>query len=223
VLEEDALFDKVVNARRGGFCYELNGGFAVLLRALGYGVELLAGRVFVDETRVGPPYDHLALRVTAADDPGPWLADVGFGKHSEHPLRYDERATQQDPGGTFHITEAPTPTPGLLPGPDLDIHRDGTPEYRLEQRPRELADFKATCWYQQSSPESHFATSMTCSRLTADGGRVTLSGARLIETTAAGERTESTLGSEKEILAAYREHFGMELPRVPALKKLPEV
>ncbi|HSL53948.1 MAG TPA: arylamine N-acetyltransferase, partial [Pyrinomonadaceae bacterium] len=36
VLDEDALFTKIVTARRGGFCYECNGVFAGLLRALGF-------------------------------------------------------------------------------------------------------------------------------------------------------------------------------------------
>src|SRR5690242_4007849 len=45
VLEEGALFDKVVMRRRGGFCYELNGLFAALLRALGFPVTRLAAGV----------------------------------------------------------------------------------------------------------------------------------------------------------------------------------
>src|SRR5947208_1985027 len=62
VLAEQPLLDKIVGARRGGFCYELNGAFAALLRALGYDVELLSTRVFGPEG-LGIPYDHLALRV----------------------------------------------------------------------------------------------------------------------------------------------------------------
>src|SRR6266700_7356541 len=43
-LDEPALLDKLVTRRRGGFCYELNGAFALLLRALGFQVRLLAAR-----------------------------------------------------------------------------------------------------------------------------------------------------------------------------------
>ena len=42
VLNEDALFTKIVEKKRGGFCYECNGMFAVLLRALGFEVAMLA-------------------------------------------------------------------------------------------------------------------------------------------------------------------------------------
>ena len=98
VLEEERLLDKVVGAGRGGFCYELNGAFGVLLGALGFDVTLLAGRVYGEEGRLGIPYDHLALRVRTVDG-GEWLADVGFGAHSHYPLAFGERGEQEDPGG----------------------------------------------------------------------------------------------------------------------------
>jgi N-hydroxyarylamine O-acetyltransferase len=72
------LLDKIVTSRRGGFCYELNGAFGLLLEALGARVDRLAARV-QGEGGLGPPFDHLALVVHLADGTGPWLADVGFG------------------------------------------------------------------------------------------------------------------------------------------------
>src|SRR5690242_14366276 len=62
VLDEEALVAKVVDRRRGGFCYELNGAFGALLSALGYDVTHLAARALGDDGP-GIPYDHLALRV----------------------------------------------------------------------------------------------------------------------------------------------------------------
>ncbi|HEY8472922.1 MAG TPA: arylamine N-acetyltransferase [Natronosporangium sp.] len=203
VLDQDALVEKVVRRRRGGFCYELNGAFAALLTALGFRVTMLAARV----TAAGPDrplFDHLALRVDLAE---PWLVDVGFGSFSRHPLRLDERGEQTDPDGTFRIVEREYG--------DLEVFRDGEPQYRLETRPRTLADFEPTCWWQRTSPQSHFTRSLTCSLLTEDG-RITLSGNRLIRTVA-GTRQEQPLGSDAEVLAAYREQFGIVLDRVPAV------
>ncbi|MYT32150.1 MULTISPECIES: arylamine N-acetyltransferase [unclassified Streptomyces] len=204
VLAEQPLVDKIVEARRGGFCYELNGAFAALLRALGYEVELLSARVFGPEG-LGIPYDHLALRVHTPT--GPWLVDVGFGQNSHYPLRLDSDADQNDPGGVFRIVEAPAG--------DLDVYRDGDPQYRLEQRPRELRDFEAGCWWQRTSPTSHFRQSLVCSRLT-ETGRVTLSGRTLVITGADGTREERELDAA-EVLPAYRTHFGITLEREPVL------
>ncbi|MFI6803455.1 arylamine N-acetyltransferase [Streptomyces luteogriseus] len=223
VLEEKRLLDKVVGARRGGFCYELNGSFGALLAALGYDVALLAGRVYGDEGRLGIPYDHLALRVRTVDG-GDWLADVGFGAHSHLPLAFGDRGEQEDPGGTFRIVEAGPDAAGVRGGhgtvdaADLEVFRDGRAQYRLEVRPRALGDFVAGAWWHSTSPVSHFTRSLVCSRVTEEGGRITLSGRRLTVTAADGTREERELEADEEILGVYRERFGIELDQVPTLR-----
>ncbi|OYP17653.1 acetyltransferase [Streptomyces sp. FBKL.4005] len=221
-LEEKRLLEKVTEAGRGGFCYELNGAFGTLLAALGYGVELLAGRVYDGEGRLGIPYDHLALRVRTADG-DTWLADVGFGAHSHYPLVYGERGEQDDPGGSFQVMEAgPDPAGvrgGDTPGAgDLDVVLDGEPQYRLEIRPRVLGDFAAGAWWHSTSPKSHFTRSLVCSRITEDGGRITLSRRRLKTTAADGTRETRELGTDDEVLTVYRERFGIELGCVPTVR-----
>ncbi|MFD8233237.1 arylamine N-acetyltransferase [Streptomyces sp. NPDC059696] len=220
VLEEKRLLDKVVGARRGGFCYELNGSFGALLAALGYDVALLAARVYGEEGRLGIPYDHLALRVRTVDG-GDWLADVGFGAHSHLPLAFGERGEQEDPGGTFRIVEAGPDAAGVRGGhgtveaADLDVLRDGRPQYRLEVRPRALGDFVAGAWWHSTSSVSHFTRSLVCSRVTEEGGRITLSGRRFTVTAADGTREERELETDEEVLGVYRERFGVELDTVP--------
>lgn len=210
-LEEKRLVDKIVTGRRGGFCYELNGAFAALLRGMGFRVTLVQARVFGDDGRPGIPYDHMAIRVETEDTTGPWLADVGFGDHALHPLALDDRAEQRDPSGVFRLRAAPHG--------DLDLLRDGSEQFRLDLRPRELADFRAGAWYHRTSPDSHFTRSLVCSRRT-DDGRVTLSGRTLV-TTARGARHERPLATDAEVLAAYREHFGLRLSHVPAVRPNP--
>jgi N-hydroxyarylamine O-acetyltransferase len=205
-LADDDLISKIVTGRRGGFCYELNGAFALLLEALGADVVRVAARVHGDG-RLGPPFDHLALVVRLPAGNDRWLADVGFGSHSTFPLRYDSRHEQDDPGGRFVLVDAADG--------DVDVLRDGQPQYRIETRDRALADFTPTCWWQQTSPESHFTQSTICSRLTADG-RITLSGRTLI-TTSGGARTEQQLETDDAVLAGYRDHFGIIVDQVPAV------
>lgn len=203
-LEPDALVAKLVDRRRGGFCYELNGAFAALLDALGFEVTLLQARVVGDDGRPGIPYDHLALRVRTADG-GERLADIGFGTHTHFPLAYDERGDQPDPGGVFRIEDAPQG--------DLLVLRDGKPQYLLDQRPRALRDFEAGAWYHRTSPDSHFTRSLVCSLLTEDG-RITLGGHTL--TTTVGERrTRTELSTAADVLKAYHQHFGIVLDHVP--------
>ena len=61
-LDERDLIDKIVRRRRGGFCYELNGAFALLLEALGARVSRVAARVY-GEAGLGPPFDHLSVDI----------------------------------------------------------------------------------------------------------------------------------------------------------------
>ncbi|GGQ51108.1 arylamine N-acetyltransferase [Streptomyces althioticus] len=223
VLDEKRLVDKVVGAGRGGFCYELNGAFAALLTALGYDVTLLAARVYGEGGRLGIPYDHLALRVRT-DDGGDWLADVGFGSHFHLPLAFGERGEQRDPAGVFRVAESGADAAGVRGGheaadaADLDVLREGRPVYRLETRPRALADFTAGAWWHRTSPHSHFTRSLVCSRVTEDGGRITLSGRRLTLTAPDGTRRERETGSDAEVLGIYRDEFGITLDAVPTVR-----
>src|SRR4030095_1025369 len=67
VLNDDALFDKIVENRRGGFGYEANGLFAGLLRALGFDVTMLSAGVAKKEGGFGPDFDHMPLMVTLGE------------------------------------------------------------------------------------------------------------------------------------------------------------
>jgi N-hydroxyarylamine O-acetyltransferase len=201
VLDDESLFDKVVVRRRGGFCYELNGLFAALLRALGFQVTKLSAGVARGDGTFSPDFDHMALQVDLEER---WLADVGFGDSFREPLRLDERGEQPEPPRAFRIDED---------GSHLLLQRrDGPgepwqPQYRFTLQSHEYADFAGMCRFHQTSPDSHFTRQTVCSLATPDG-RITLSGRKLI-TTKGGERQELMLGSEEEREAALRELFGV--------------
>lgn len=103
VCDEKHFIHKVVNERRGGFCYELNGAFAALLRALGFHVTLLSARVPCADGSDGPEFDHLTLRVDLDE---PWLADVGFGDSFLEPLRLQPGRKQTQGDRVYRIVEA---------------------------------------------------------------------------------------------------------------------
>jgi N-hydroxyarylamine O-acetyltransferase len=202
-LDPSGLVEKIVGRRRGGFCYELNGAFALLLEALGYRVTLLSARVWADG-RFGPSFDHLALRV---DCPDSWLVDVGFGAHSLYPLGFELNVDQADPDGLFRLVP-------VAEG-EVDVLRNGLVQYRLELAPRCIAEFQAMCRWHQTAPESHFTRTLVCTRRTPEG-RVTLSGDRLTRSVGT-QRWETRLESDDAVLSAYRDVFGIRLDRLPHL------
>jgi N-hydroxyarylamine O-acetyltransferase len=211
LLDQDALFDKIITRRRGGFCYELNGLFALLLRELGFEVTLLAAGVARADGGFGPEFDHLTLLVRVPAEPTTrnlqsemWLADVGFGDSFRAPLRFVEAVEQEQDGRAYRL--------------DRDgehytlMQRDAEgwqPQYRFTLQPHAQAEYTEMCHYHQTSPASSFTRKRVCTLARPDG-RITLSDRTLI-VTARGERSEQVLPDEPAFQAALREHFGVDL------------
>ena len=200
VLDDAALFEKIVRRRRGGFCYELNGMFAALLRALGFNVTMLSAEVANNEGEFGPPFDHMTLMVTLEQR---WLADVGFGDSFREPLLLDERGPQIQGNDAYKIEETGT---HLLMSRRQDTG-DWQPQYRFTLEPYGFADYDEMCRYHQTSPQSHFTQKRICSQATLDG-RVSLSEMRLI-TTRGRERKEVELTDKTHYEKILRERFGI--------------
>ena len=199
VLDAEHVFDKIVTRRRGGWCYELNGLFALLLEALGFSVTRYSAAVVVSDPP-SPDFAHLTLRV---DLDRPWLADVGFGESFTRPLRFDDDGDQERDGKRYRLSSGA--------GGRMVLHEDDAPQYTFERVPREMDEFAEMCRRQQTEPGSHFRKAPMCTRATADG-RETLSGMRLITTTPAG-RSERELADEAEQAAVLRDVFGVDLGR----------
>src|SRR5207302_11148630 len=66
VLDEERVVHKIVDERRGGICYELNGAFCALLRAMGFDVSMLSSGVGRDEGGFVPPFDFINRMVQLA-------------------------------------------------------------------------------------------------------------------------------------------------------------
>jgi len=208
LCDEGRILHKIVNEHRGGFCYELNGAFAALLRVLGFRVTLLSGRVARAAGGYSPEFDHLTLRVDLEE---PWLADVGFGEGFLEPLRLEPSIEQPQNGRIFRLT----PIEGAF---DLEVMVEGKwrKEYAFALVPRELSEFAGMCRYHQTSPESHFTRQRICSLATPEG-RITLSDEKLIETRG-GSRQERLLSGDQEWRTKLRELFGVVLPESPQKK-----
>lgn len=200
ILDDEALFRKIVENRRGGFCYEANGLFAALLRALGFDVRMLSAGVANAEGGFGPDFDHMTLMVTLEQR---WLADVGFGDSFLEPLLLDERGEQVQGRRAFRIV--PDGAPLVLMQREDD---EWEAQYRFTLQNYGYADYAEMCRYHQTSPQSHFTRARICSRATTEG-RVTLSEMRFITTSEQGERKEQTLTSQEEYASILREQFGI--------------
>ncbi len=205
-LTEEELWAKIIVLKRGGFCYELNGLFAWLLKQIGFGVTYLNARVFNRRGGLGIEFDHLALFVKVPNQAGRWLADVGFGDSFNEPLSFEKvgeqvqdlRAYKLEPTSSGYIT--------------WQKNYDGSWErqYFFDLQPRNFpADYESACLYHQTSPDSSFTRGSIISKATSDG-RVSLEDGWLI-VTANGKREKIPIANDEEYHALLKAHFGVEL------------
>jgi N-hydroxyarylamine O-acetyltransferase len=203
-------YAKVVEQRRGGWCFELNGCFSELLRRLGYSVDLLSGRVYQPSSGgLSPEFDHLALLVHTAE--GPHLVDVGWGDSVLQPLpaeagEYDTRprpARVEADRGSLRVVE-------------LVTREDGETvwelQYEADRRPRLLAEFDPRSRFLQTEPGLSWTEKPLVTRATsANGARVTLHADRL------RVRDDDLSVVDRPVRAdtwtdVLLEHFGLDLP-----------
>ncbi len=203
ILNEAALYDKIVKHRRGGFCYELNGSFASLLEKLGFKVSMLSARVARKGGGFSPDFDHMTLLVQLKE---PWLVDVGFGDLFTGPKRLDISRLQADHGRDYRFARKDD---WIL----LSRRMKGTGVWELQYKfgltPRKLEDFVPRCRWQQTSPRSHFRKGRLCTRLTPNG-RLTLTDTKFI-VTRGNKKVERPLKNPEEFGVLLRRRFGIDL------------
>ncbi|MFC4653428.1 arylamine N-acetyltransferase [Rheinheimera marina] len=73
----EQIVEKIVQQRRGGYCYEVNGLFAMALQALGFSYRFVAARPMFYPVR--RPKTHMVLLVEAEGEQ--YLLDLGFGSY----------------------------------------------------------------------------------------------------------------------------------------------
>lgn len=213
-LDPTSIYGKIVGERRGGYCFEVNGLLAVVLADVGFGVRRVMVRFVQEDGGLSEPFDHLALIVSVPgeDDGAPWLVDVGSGRQAfARPLRLVADLEQRQPevDTTYRLTRGDADGRWVL-------HTrvgggDWAAWYTFDETARELADFAGRNAFFQADDGSPFRQGpmATVSR---PGGRVTVTGDRLIETVG-GVRSERAITAE-EADALLASEFGIVLPPV---------
>lgn len=206
-LDPQAIFAKLVERGRGGWCYEMNGLFGRALRTLGFSVTRLGGAVRREHGGDQSFASHLALRVDI--DGEPWLADAGFAGLLWQPVRLREDA----------VGRAPLPGAVGRTGDGywrLEIEGTGMPMYYdFEDRPADEARFASLCQWQATAPESVFVQNLTIQRRIADE-HLALRGKVLTRLTLSGPQ-QRELASGDELVALLAEDFGLDVPEVARL------
>ena len=197
-LAIEALFDKIVTRRRGGYCFEMNGLFYTLLQAMGFDCYPVIGRIIAGRDGIPAPC-HRGTIVCVPE--GKFYCDVGFGgAASSYPLNLDG-------------TESPDGYRVQMEGRDnVVIHRTDAGEERTMLFADAAAypvDFLPLNYYMAAWEGSIFPK-MPMINLTTENGSKAIFGDTL-RLHQDGVLTETKLKTREEFLAALKAHFGLEI------------
>ncbi|MGE0812882.1 MAG: arylamine N-acetyltransferase [Vicinamibacterales bacterium] len=204
-LDREAAFHKLVDERRGGWCYEMNGVFGWVLESMGFDVRYVAGAAGRATSGDAAHDNHLVLIVTLDR---PYVVDVGFGDGFLDPLPL-EPGTYRQGFLEFRLSRD---------GDWWRMHNHahgGADSFDFTLAPRDYASFAAKCHELQTSPASSFVKTTVCERFTPDG-LVILRSATLREVTAEGAR-DRVVADAAEYVRVLRERFGLAPPGIAAL------
>jgi N-hydroxyarylamine O-acetyltransferase len=204
-LDSDSLERKLVEQRRGGYCFEQNLLLKAALEALGAEVQPLLARVRVGAAPGTPrPRTHLVLRVHA--EGGAWHADAGFGHGTLlEPIPFGPGGPYEQSGWQFRVVEDERELvlQGAQDGEWMDL-------YGFVPETVPFVDIETSNWFTCTHPRSPFVTGLIVSAQRMDGTRVSLSdrhGLSLTEETPAGASVRAVEPSEVDGLIAS--HFGL--------------
>jgi N-hydroxyarylamine O-acetyltransferase len=157
-LDQDALFAKLVTARRGGYCFEQNGLFLAALQALGFEARPLLARVWLFAEGV-PPKTHTLSLVTI--DGEAWIADAGFGGSDVPPMRLRD-GEDSEAGGAFHALSRDAEHGWML-------LRNGERQYSFTEEQVYPADLALANHWVATHPDSRFVQRRIVSMVREDG------------------------------------------------------
>lgn len=205
LLDLASLQTKIVERERGGYCFEINGLFVAALRALGFQVTTLIGRVrwkVPDEVETSRSHMLCLVHLTEGD----FLCDVGFGgltMTGPIPFKTDvELTTPHEPRR-------------------LVAHGDGfelqgklgdswAPIYRFILEPNGPVDYEQANWFTSTHPSSIFVKFLIVGRPTATA-RKTIFNTEFTIRDLAGDVEVRHLASVDEIAEVLAVHFDLHL------------
>lgn len=203
-LDLPSLLAKLVDARRGGYCFEQNSLFAAALTTLGFDVTTLGARVRLGG-RAESARTHMCLAVRA--EGRDFLCDVGFGGGELwEPLPLEPAGEVRQGGWRFRLVEDGRER--VLQNASPTGWRD---LYGFTLEPQLPIDYVVANHYTSTHPDSQFTKIPVVQKTRADGAEA-LRG-DVLQTMTPGEAiVESPAPRGDELLALLRARFGLDFP-----------
>lgn len=208
-VDPRSLVRKLVDHRRGGYCFEHSGLFLEALRAIGFDARPVAAAIRLGvsdrQTRIG--HAHVALIVSLKGEE--WLVDVGFcAPPTGCALRLSDDAVQDTPYGPRRIGRAGDRR-------FLQVRRaerGWADVCEVSGTPMPLPDRVIANWFTSTHPDSRFRRELIVARPAMGGRWATLNGRVLTMWDAPGVFGKRTVADRADFTRVLDAHFGLRLP-----------
>jgi N-hydroxyarylamine O-acetyltransferase len=164
MVPED-IVQKLLHNHRGGYCFEVNGLFAMALTALSIPHRMVAARPMLYHDR--RPKTHMAI--IAELEGRQWLCDLGFGSYGiRAPIALDmaNQSIQQD-GDAFRLQE--NAATFLL---QARVDDEWKSQFEFDLSPQEWVDFLPANFYSSTYPGSLFVQKLVVIQHTPQGRKI---------------------------------------------------
>ncbi|MBC2604931.1 arylamine N-acetyltransferase family protein [Pelagicoccus albus] len=204
-IDSDSVFEKLVEQRRGGYCFEQNTLFSDVLRKIGFRVTPYIARVrWQAPVGTTTPLTHMILGVET--EKGPYLADVGFGgpgliepislqsEATQH-LDFEPRRVVDTDGGHLH---------------QMMVGEEWRDVYLFEAKGVAPVDLEIGNWYSCTHPKARFRNSLLVAQISSNG-RIMISDTELITRDWNGHSVRTAIEGKAQLKELLKTRFDLEL------------
>lgn len=210
LMDDDSIFRKVIEQRRGGICFELNNVFGRLLLTLGFKFHLRAANI-----RWGRPLDkpvsplgHVLLCVDLGDQEGQFFADVGFG--GPNPFKALPIEGHAEPYRMRRLEDEDCVEVAVKATGGDSNSSPWRPIYDVFPVPQKWADLVTQCWYNSQQAQSLFRNVLLAGRFT-NNSWVTIVDGRLCRRSVSGQVLEQRIANTDEVLRVLESELTLKL------------
>lgn len=165
LIPED-IITKIVTNHRGGYCYEVNGLFAMALTAIGFEWSFAGARPMFYPSR--RPKTHLVVIVTIEGKN--YLCDTGFGGYGlREPIKVEDGEIIKQCGDQFRITLQNSEF--VL---SLWVNEEWAPQYGFALVPQEWIEFSLANYFNATHPDTIFTQKKLAVIQTPNGRKILL-------------------------------------------------
>lgn len=199
-LVPEEIVEKILGHRRGGYCYEVNGLFAMALESLGISYQFIAARPMFYPVR--RPRTHMAI--VAKVEGEMWLCDLGFGSYGiREPMRLSMLDTEVRQDNDFYMLSKTNEHEYLL---KARIDGEWSNQYGFDLSPQEWIDFVPANHFNSTHPDTIFVQKLLVVLHNPAGRDILLDD--VLKTVHNGETTKRKVSSEERLLL-LKNKFGL--------------